>query len=183
MFLAILYVQQVLQFSPARASLLFPAFSLAVVCGSLSAPWLLRRMGARQTLVTGFVGIGAGALVLVALSPAVAAVQLLAAFTLMGVGLGVSSVASTHTGTEAVEPDRQGVASGLLNSAAQIGTAIGLAVVTPLALSGDSAFVDGYRIGFLAAAAIVGSGTLASLLAPRQAAMMETVAPKSAQLD
>jgi MFS family permease len=181
MFLAILYVQQVLQFSPARASVLFPAFSLAVVCGSLSAPRLLRRVGARRTLVTGFLGIGAGALVLVALSPANAIVQLLAAFTSMGVGLGVASVASTHTGTEAAEPDRQGVASGLLNSAAQIGTAIGLAVVTPLALSGGSASLDGYRIGFLASGAIVAFGTLASLLTPRRAATTEPVAPASAR--
>jgi len=181
MFLAILYVQQVLQFSPARASVLFPAFSLAVVSGSLSAPRLLRRVGARRTLVTGFLGIGAGALVLVALSPANAVVQLLAAFTSMGVGLGVASVASTHTGTEAAEPDRQGVASGLLNSAAQIGTAIGLAVVTPLALSGGSASLDGYRIGFLASGAIVAFGTLASLLTPRRAATTEPVAPASAR--
>jgi EmrB/QacA subfamily drug resistance transporter len=182
MFLAILYVQQVLQFSPARASLLFPAFSLAVVCGSLSAPRLLRQIGARRTLVSGFVGVGAGVLVLVALSPAVAVAQLLVAFTLMGVGLGVASVASTHTGTEAAEPDRQGVASGLLNSAAQIGTAIGLGVVTPLALSGDRASLNGYRIGFLASGAIVSFGVLASLLTPRRAAT-EPVAPKSAELN
>jgi MFS family permease len=181
MFLAILYVQQMLQFSPARASLLFPVFSLAVVCGSLSSPRLLRRMGARRTLVAGFVGIGAGALMLVALLPAIAVVQLVAAFTFMGVGLGVASVASTHTGTEAVEPDRQGVASGLLNSAAQIGTAIGLAVVTPLALSGGAASLGGYRIGFLASGVIVALGTLASLLTPLRAAATESVAPTSAR--
>jgi MFS family permease len=120
-------------------------------------------------------------LVLVALSPAIVVVQLLAAFTSMGLGLGVASVASTHTGTEAAEPDRQGVASGLLNSAAQIGTAIGLAVVTPLALSGGSASLDGYRIGFLASGTIVAFGALASLLTPRRAATREQVAPTSAR--
>ena len=118
---------------------------------------------------------------MVALSPANAVVQLLAAFTCMGVGLGAASVASTHTGTEAAEPDRQGVASGLLSSAAQIGTAIGLAVVTPLALSGGSASLDGYRIGFLASGVIVALGTLASLLTPLRAATTESVAPTSAR--
>jgi MFS family permease len=136
-------------------------------------------MGARRTLITGFLGIGAGALMLVALSPAIAVLQLLAAFTFMGVGLGIASVASTHTGTEAAQAERQGVASGLLNSAAQIGTAIGLAVVTPLALSGGSAPLDGYRIGFLASGVIVALGTLASLLTPRQVATTEAVAPTS----
>jgi len=166
MFLAILYVQSVLQFSPARASLLFPVFNLAVVAGSLSAPRVLRRIGARLSLVTGFVGIGAGAMLLVALSPATAVTQLLTAFALMGVGLGAASVASTHTGTEAAEPARQGIASGLLNSAAQIGTAFGLAVVTPLALGGDSPSIAGFRIGFLATCGIVVAGILVSLLTP-----------------
>jgi MFS family permease len=165
MFLAILYVQLVLRFSPARASLLFPIFNLAVIGGSLSAPRVLRRIGARRTLVIGFVGIGAGVTVLVALSPAIAVMQLLAAFTLMGTGLGIASVASTHTGTEAAEPARQGVASGLLNSAAQIGTAFGLAIVTPLATSGGSPSMDGFRVGFLAAGTIVTLGILVSFLA------------------
>jgi MFS family permease len=168
MFLAILYVQQVLQFSPARASLLFPIFNLAVIAGSLSAPRLLRRIGARSSLVAGFVGIGAGTAVLVALTPTGAVAQLLAAFTLMGIGLGAASVASTHTGTEAVEPARQGIASGLLNSSAQIGTAFGLAIVTPLAVSGDSPSIDGFRTGFLAACAIVVAGLLVSRVTPRQ---------------
>jgi MFS family permease len=166
MFLAILYVQSVLRFSPARASLLFPVFNLAVIAGSLNAPRLLRRIGARPTLVTGFVGIGAGATVLVALSTAGAVAQLLAAFGLMGAGLGAASVASTHTGTEAAEPARQGIASGLLNSAAQIGTALGLAVVTPLALRGDSPSIDGFRVGFLATCAIVAAGLVVSLVTP-----------------
>jgi hypothetical protein len=65
--------------------------------------------------------------------------HLVGAFALMGVGLGGALVASTHVGTTAAEPSYQGVASGVLGSAAQIGTALGLAVVAPLAGSAGAA--------------------------------------------
>ena len=49
-----LYVQQVLQIPTGRASLLFPALNVAVIAGSLVGPRLLRRLGARRMLLTGF---------------------------------------------------------------------------------------------------------------------------------
>jgi hypothetical protein len=47
--------------------------------------------------------------------------------------LGIASVASTQTGTDAADPAYRGVASGVLNSAAQVGTAVGVALLLPLA--------------------------------------------------
>ena len=67
MFLCTLYVQQELQLSPARASLLFPVFNIAVVGGSLLAPTLLRRFGARSTLLGGFGAMGVGCAALIAI--------------------------------------------------------------------------------------------------------------------
>jgi MFS family permease len=51
---------------------------------------------------------------------------------LMGLGLGSASVTSTATGTAALPADEQGIASGVLNAAAQVGSALGLAIVVPL---------------------------------------------------
>jgi MFS family permease len=66
--------------------------------------------------------------------------------------------------------ERQGLGSGLLNSAAQVGTALGLAVLIPLAVhtgAGDggdpAALVGGYRWAFVGAAALALVG---ALLAP-----------------
>jgi predicted MFS family arabinose efflux permease len=70
------------------------------------------------------------------------------AFVLMGGGLGVAAVASTASGTAALGEDEQGVAAGVLNAAAQVGTALGLAVVATLFAA------TGYRTGFAAAAVI-----------------------------
>jgi MFS family permease len=88
----------------------------------------------------GLAAIAAGALVLGTLWPA----ALVAAFVLMGLGLGCASVASTSLGTAALPDDQQGIASGVLNAAAQVGTAMGLAAIVPL----------GYRAGLAAVAAL-----------------------------
>ena len=55
MLTVILYVQGTVGLSPAPASLLFPAFSLAVIGGSLLGPLGLSRIGARAMLLSGSV--------------------------------------------------------------------------------------------------------------------------------
>ena len=84
----------------------------------------------------------------------------------MGGGLGVASMASTAAGTADVAAGDQGVAAGLLASSAQLGTAVGVAVITPL-VAGPR--LGGYRLGFLAAAVVAVAGVAASLPCPVRA--------------
>jgi MFS family permease len=96
--------------------------------------------------------------------------RLLSSFALMGLGLGVASVASTAVGTATVEPADRGVSAGVLNSAAQLGTALGLAVLIPLATraaSGPDGVYDGLWLGWVGAAAIAALGLAAALRLPR----------------
>jgi len=170
MYLAVLYVQQVLRIPPGRASLLFPALNVAVIAGSLAGPRLLKRLGARLTLLAGFAGIAGGITSLLALpSDGLPAAQLLSAFAVTGAGLGVASVASTQIGTDAADPEYRGVVSGVLNSAAQIGTSVGVALLLPLAAAAGLSSMQGYHLGFVGAAVIALAGALSSLLVPRQA--------------
>ena len=167
MFLCTLYVQQELQLSPARASLLFPVFNIAVVGGSLLAPTLLRRFGARSTLLGGFGTMGIGCAVLIAIGQDGHPIAyLVTSFALMGAGLGAASVASTQTGTEAVEVDQHGVVAGALTSAAQVGTALGLAL-TPFAIA--AAGGPNYRAGFIGTLVVAMAGVGFSLLVPARA--------------
>jgi len=87
--------------------------------------------------------------------------QLVAAFAVMGAGLGAASVASTTAGMADVRPAERGVGAGLLNSTAQLGQALGLAVITPLVAS--AAPMLGYSLGFTAAALVGVVGALAAL--------------------
>jgi EmrB/QacA subfamily drug resistance transporter len=167
MYLAVLYVQQTLGVPAGRASLLFPAVNLGVIGGSWLGPRLLAWLGARRTLLTGFTGIAMGTMVLLFLPDhGLPAMQLLGAFAVMGAGLGAASVASTQTGTDAADAAYRGVASGVLNSAAQVGTAVGVALLLPLAAAIGLDTMSGYRIGFIGAGVVALGGALASLLVP-----------------
>ena len=87
----------------------------------------------------------------------------------MGIGLAIASVASTTVGTTVAVPSERGLMSGLLNSAAQIGTALGLAVIIPLAARPESdpeVMLNGMRWGFLGAGVIAVLGLAAGLLLP-----------------
>ena len=177
MLLCTLYVQQVLGFSPAQAGLVFPPFNLAVIGGSLLGPRLVMWLGPRTTMVCGLIAIAAGSATLLGVSSHADGYlfYLIPAFVLMGTGLGSASVASTAVGTAAADGGLQGLASGLLNSAAQIGTVLGLAVLIPLSaartqslaatIPDDAALVGGFKLAFLGATVIAACGiTIATLL-------------------
>src|SRR4051794_5596764 len=163
MFLCVLHVQRDSGLPPAEAGLLFAPFNLAVVAGSLAGPRLARRVGERGAMAGGLAAVALAALALAA--GAVAGTPgLLAAFAAMGAGLGVASVASTAAGARAAGDERPGLGSGLLNTAAQLGTAAGLAVlVAPAAEAG-------FSYGWLGAAALAAAAAGAIALTPRAAA-------------
>jgi EmrB/QacA subfamily drug resistance transporter len=183
MFLCTLYVQRVLGHSPAEAGLVFPLLNLSVVVGSLIGPRLTGRIGSRAVMVSGLLTVAAGVLLLARIPPGGGHFgHLLPSFVLMGAGLGCAAVASTASGTSAADDEKQGLASGLLNAAAQIGTALGLAVLIPLsaartdALAGvplGTALVGGFRWGFFGAAGIAVLGALLALFLVRRAPRSE----------
>src|SRR5688500_5410555 len=75
-------------------------------------------------------------------------------------------------GTDAADPAYRGVAAGVLNSAAQVGTAVGVALLTPLTSTATgSAVTAGYRIGFAGAGLIALAGALSSFLVPQSVLM------------
>jgi hypothetical protein len=140
MLLSILYQQQELHRTATETGLMCVPFNLAVIAGSL--------LGGRMSIGLAGVAAGAGLLLTGAFIPA---------YVVMGYGLGVAATASTEQGTAALR-ERAGLASGLLNAAAQVGTVVGLATLTPL----------GSRAGFIGAAAVA----LAAQLAARRASRM-----------
>ena len=60
-----------------------------------------------------------------------------------GLDIGCASAASTVTGASVVRAVAQGLASGLLNSFAQVMTALGLAVLFAVAAAGTDALANG----------------------------------------
>jgi MFS family permease len=157
MFLCVLRVQHEGGFAPLEAGLLFAPLNLAVVAGSLAGPRVSARTGERSAMVGGLLLVAAGAAWLAATGAAEVG-RLLPAFALMGGGLGVASVASTAAGTAdrpGAGADRPGLASGLLNTAAQLGSALGLGLlVAPAAAAG-------FAWGWAGAAGVAATAALA----------------------
>jgi MFS family permease len=154
LFLCLLYVAHELHRGPLATGLTFAPVNLAVIAGSWLGPRLLARTTPAAAMAAGLAAIAAGALALLGVS---GQASLLAPFVSMGVGIGVAATASTAAGT-AASADRQGLASGLLNASAQIGTSVGLAVL----VSSD------HRRGFVGAALLAGAGAAAMLVMTRR---------------
>ena len=186
---SVLYVQDVLGYPPTLAGVTAAPISVAVVAGSLAGARLAGagRLGVDRTMAAGLLGValGAAGLATMAVSGGLPP-PMVAGFVLTGLGLGVASVASTAKGTAAVPAERQGLASGVLNTAAQLGTALGLAVLVSIAAARTGALtpagarapaaavVEGYRWAILAglAATVAAAGGLlaAGQDAPRRRA-------------
>ena len=178
--LAALYVQGVLVYPPSLAGLLGLPFSLSVVAGSFLGSRLLEILGARRTMALGLLGICAASLLSAGISATGGVAYVVSGAALSGLSLGCSAVASTARGASAVGEGERGLASGLLNSSAQVGTALGLAVlfaiaaaVSAAAVAGGGeptpeALVAGYRAAFTVGAGIAAVGALAAVLLIRE---------------
>jgi MFS family permease len=164
--LGAIYLQDVRGWSAAANGLSFVPFGLMVIAGSAVGAALVGRLGAARTFA------GAAAL-LVAMPLASCAITarggeeiLLAAWALDGLGLGCAAVVATTLGTSATAEEDRGFAAGLINTATQLGTAVSIALLVPLAAAVASDTVVGLRIAFVVTAAIAlagGTTTLALL--------------------
>jgi hypothetical protein len=97
----------------------------------------------------------------------------------MSIGMGLTFVPITLLGTSGVSDNDAGLASGLFNTAQQVGGSLGLAILSTLAASqttsvlhgGTAALVarvSGYHVAFAAAAIMLGAGALIMVLALRR---------------
>lgn len=170
--LATLYLQNTLGYSPFFAGLAGLPFSLCVIAGAALGGRLSGRVGERMVMAGGLAVVAASALVTAGITAESGVAYVLSGAALSGLGLGFASVAATARGTSSVKRGARGLASGFMNTAAQVGTAIGISLLLTLAAAyaasagaGDSgpALVAGYRLAFFAAAGIAALGLLCSL--------------------
>jgi MFS family permease len=183
--LVTLYLQNTLGYPASFAGLAGLPFSLCVIAGSMLGGRISGRIGGRVTMSLGLAVIAVSALLTAGISAEGGVAYVLAGAALSGLGLGCASVASTARGTSAVEEGKRGLASGFMNTSAQVGTALGLAALLTLAAtctaalydgaqSAAEALVAGYRLAFLVAAGIASLGVVAALYFFRQAKDFDT---------
>ena len=184
-FLGSLYLRRILGYDPLQIGLAF--LPVAVVMGALSVRYadrLVMRFGARATMLPGL-GLIAAGLALFAMAPAVGGGYLSHIFPvalLAGAGAGLCFPALMTLAMSSATPQDAGLASGLVNTTAQIGGALGLAVLATVSASRTSTLIaqhrpaavavtDGYHLAFWIACGLVAAaaGVAATVLRPQPA--------------
>jgi MFS family permease len=121
---AMLFLQRQLHLTPSRAAALLVSFSVTVVLGSVMAARVVSALGWGRAAAVGLTSIALGSGLFVG-SPTILGIA--AGAALSGLGLGIAAVACTDLGTH--DGSTGASAAGVLNTGAQLGTALGTAVI------------------------------------------------------
>jgi EmrB/QacA subfamily drug resistance transporter len=176
-FFNTLYLQRVLGYSALEAGLAFLPFTAGIIIGAGLSQRLVPLFGAREVPILGLVLGVAGLLLFLRLTPdGTYLVDLLPGIMLTSIGMGLTFVPVTLIATSGIPHGDAGLASGLFNTAQQVGGALGLAVLATLATSRTSdalegvadptpgqqasALVDGFHVAWIGSAVLLAAGGL-----------------------
>ncbi len=135
-FLLTLYVQQVLQYSALKTGVTFAATAATSVLVAGVAQALVTRVGPKPIMVVGFLFFLCG-MVWYSELPADGsfATNLLPGYLAVGIALPFTFIPVSIAALAGVQAHQAGLASGLINTAQQIGGAVGVAVTSSVSIS------------------------------------------------
>jgi EmrB/QacA subfamily drug resistance transporter len=179
-FVLTLYAQRVLAYSALKFGVSSVVLAVGATVGAIAGQAAVGRAGFRPVAAAGLALMGAGSLVLTQVSvhgsyfP-----DIFSGLLLCGLGIGSAFVTATVAALAGVAEQEAGLASGLSNTALQIGTALGVAIVSTVAVSRSAGYLAlhqganplvvltaGYRSAFAACAVLAGIGLVLALLLP-----------------
>jgi EmrB/QacA subfamily drug resistance transporter len=176
-----LYLQQVLQFNAFNSGLALLPMTVTIMIIMVGYTGkLVSRFGFKANLVAGLLSLVASALLFSTASiNGSFLVSVLPASLLGAIGMSLAYIPATMAAMSAVKPEETGLASGIVNTSYQVGSAIGLAIVVVLAshvtnnalanaVAQTEALNEGFNVAFLAAAALAGLATLIAVMKIRQ---------------
>jgi EmrB/QacA subfamily drug resistance transporter len=180
-FLLTLYVQKVLGWSALKTGITFVATAGTAILWAGVAQALVTRIGAKTVMAIGFVAMIAGMLWYTQI-PVDASYwsDLLPGYLLVGFALPFCFIPVSIAALAGVEAHEAGLASGLINTAQQIGGAIGVAVTSSVSIthfnhqlrsgaSFQSAFTSGSQWAFWVTVGVAIVGLVATLVLVRPA--------------
>jgi EmrB/QacA subfamily drug resistance transporter len=177
-FILTLYAQQVLGYSAVKFGLGTAVFTVMAAVGSIVSQAVVLKVGFRIVAATGMALLAGGALILTQVSPGGSYVNdMLFGLIVYGAGIGPAFVTATVAALAGVEEHEAGLASGLSNTAFQIGAALGVAIVTTVAVTRSEDYLaandganplvalnEGFQSAFLACVVLAGVGLVLALL-------------------
>ena len=171
-----LYLQQVLGYGafPSGAALV-PMTGLMMVLMVGVTGRLIARFGTKPLIVTGLVVLAAGLGVLSTIHAHGSFVaDVLPGSLICAVGMALVFIPATMAAIGAAPPEQGGLASGIVNTTYQVGSAVGLAAMTAIATSqgagrlGDlPALTNGFQAAFVGAGIVALAGAVLGLITLR----------------
>jgi MFS family permease len=166
-----LYLQQVLGYGAfASGAALLPMTVTIMVLMVAVAPKVTARFGPKAPIIAGLLLLAAGLAVMsLVRTDGSFLVDVLPASLIAAAGMSLAFIPSLGTAIQSAKPEEGGLASGIVNTSYQVGSALGLAVMTALATSqgadqlDPAALTDGYSAAFLGAAGVAVIGALAAI--------------------
>ncbi|MDH4104406.1 MAG: DHA2 family efflux MFS transporter permease subunit [Thermoleophilia bacterium] len=180
MFLMLtLYMQQVLGLSPLETGVGYLAVAGTAIIWANVAAAAVTRVGVKPALVFGMSMMTVGLLYFTQVSvDGTYWKDLFPGFLIIGLGMPFAFVPVTIAAVAGTRPDEAGLASGLINTSQQIGGAVGIAILSTIAVTTTSdavasgtetptALTEGFAAAFWAGAAFAFVGVLVSLFLVR----------------
>ncbi len=184
-FLGALYFEQILGYTPLEIGLAYlPA---TIIMGTISLKFsepLIMKFGPRRILIPCMALVAIGLLWFARVpEDGRYLTDILPAMIILGIGIGPSFPAIMTLAMSSSTAEDAGLASGMINTAAQVGGALGLAVLATLSatrteralsegLSQAAALVDGFQLAF-----VIGAGCLVIAFALAITVIRDVAAP------
>ena len=180
-FFNTLYVQRVLGFSPLQAGLAFLPVTVGIGIGAGLSQLAVKKLGIRSTSIIGMSIATIGMLILLTTDANGTYLgDVLPGLIPISIGMGLTFVPVTLLATSGMTNEDAGLASGLFNTSQQVGGALGLAILSTIAVDRTSnalgglpgqptvvqegeALVSGFHAAFLGGAVFFAAGIVVML--------------------
>jgi EmrB/QacA subfamily drug resistance transporter len=177
-FILTQYAQQVLGYSALEFGVSFVVTPVAAAAGMMVGQAAVLKFGFRPVAATGMALLGAGSLLLTQVSVGGSYFgDIFFGLLVFGAGIGPAFATATIAALADVAEHESGVASGISNSAFQLGGALGVAIVTTIAVSRSQDFLaaneganplfvltEGFQSALVACVVLAGIGVALALV-------------------
>jgi MFS family permease len=177
-FVLTLYAQQVLGYSALEFGVGSVVLAVGAAVGAIVGQTAVGRVGFRAVAVAGMALMSAGSLLLTQVSVGGSYLgDIFVGLLVFGPGVGLAFVTATVAALAGVAEQESGLASGLSNTALQIGGALGVAIATTVAVSTSGRYLagnqganplvvlnEGFQSAFVACVVLAGIGLALALL-------------------
>ena len=193
MFLMLtLYMQQVLGYSAMKTGVAYLAVAGTSIIWANVAAALVSKLGVRLLITAGMAILGIGMLLFTQVSVGGSyASDLLPGFLIIAFGMALCFVPISIAALAGVQQAEAGLASGLLNTSQQVGGAVGIALLSTIAISRTDdqvasgtalpqALTSGFQLAFWVGAAIAAAGVIAAVVLIREEELAPAGAPEVA---